>query len=110
MTSISEAHPTQPTLPPFDVMVGYEFFPLKKVCAVPPDATAFRSRGPQPNVMMMIAWDKEQEEEGGLQHARGFAKDLAKIIESTEERPPKESENDGYGNYGTCDTLLLFTS
>ena len=101
MTSISAAQPTQSTLPSVGVMVGYEFIPFKKVCVVPPDATAFRSRGPQPNVVIVITWDKESEGMDGLQHARGYTKELSKIIESTEQSRPQENENEGYGNYGT---------
>ncbi|KAF8592488.1 FAD-binding domain-containing protein [Ramaria rubella] len=99
VTSASSVHPTHSTLPPFDVLVGYEFMPLGKICAVPADAMAYRSRGPQPNVALLVFWDKEEQDGSGLQHARGFCKELAKVIEATEERQPYENENEGYGNY-----------
>ncbi|KAF8508227.1 hypothetical protein JB92DRAFT_2832474 [Gautieria morchelliformis] len=95
---MSANHPKQPTLPPFDIMVGYEFIPLKKVCSVPPDATAFRSRGPQPNIVLLISWDQEEEGED-VHHARAFAQELGKIIDATQERQLQEHENYEYSNY-----------
>jgi len=105
MTSISAAQASPLSLPLFDVMVGYEYFPLRKVRAVAPDATAFRSRGPQVNVAQVISWDKDGEE--GLQYARKHGKDIIKLIESTEEWQPKEDENDVYGNYGMFPHALI---
>ncbi|KAF8592463.1 FAD-binding domain-containing protein [Ramaria rubella] len=99
VTSASSVHPTHSTLPPFDVLVGYEFMPLGKICAVPADAMAYRSRGPQPNVTLLVFWDKEEQEGGSLQYARGFCKELAKIIEATGEWQPHKNENKGYANY-----------
>ena len=77
----------------------YEFFPLGEVCAIPPDATAFRSRGPQGNVVCLVSWDKE-DEGVDVQHARSFTKELAGIVESAAQSVPKEFENEYYGNYG----------
>ena len=111
MASISAAQPTHSTHPSVDVMVGYEFIPFRKVCQVRPDATAFRSRGPQPNVVIVIAWDKASEGTDGtdgtdgLQHARAHTKELSEIIESTQQSRPAENENEGYGNYGTLPSL-----
>ena len=91
-------HPQDPKLPPFNVMVGYEFISYKKINSVPPDATAFRSRGSQPNVVVVITWDKE--DEGDVDHARMMTQDCVKIIEATAERTLKENENHFYSNYG----------
>jgi hypothetical protein len=106
VATMSAKHPEQSTLPPFDVVVGYEFMPLKKVCSVSPNATAFRSRGPQANIVILIAWDKEDEEDSGVHHARAFSQELTKIVDATEERQPKEHENHEYGNYGMYGRLV----
>jgi hypothetical protein len=105
VVAMSANHPKQSTLPPFDIMVGYEFIPLQKVCSVSPDATGFRSRGPQPNIVMVISWDQEEEGED-VQHARGFAQELVKVIDATQERQLQEHENYEYGNYGVCIWLI----
>jgi len=101
MIATTATHPVpQSTLPPFNMMVGYEFIPLKKVCAVRQDATAFHNRGPYPNVLLVISWDKEEEAGRDLGYARKCAKEIVKIVDGTEEGRPKEHENKGYANYG----------
>jgi hypothetical protein len=97
---MSTTHPIHPESPPFDVVVGWELIPNEVTRSVPAGATAFRSRGPQPNVVIGLIWDKEVVEGECLPTIRAYAKELAKIVESTEERKPKEDENDGYANYG----------
>ena len=47
-------HPREPSFPPFNVLLVYELIPLKKINSVAPDATAFRSRGPQANIVMVV--------------------------------------------------------
>lgn len=101
VVELSAKHPNPASgLNPFDIMVGYEYFPLTKVNTVASDAMAFRSRGPQTNVVLVAIWDEDEPDEDGTSYARGFARELKGIIESTEKRPPKENENDCYGNYG----------
>ena len=105
---MSAVHPTDPGLSPFEVMVGYEFIPHKKLCAVPPDATAFRARGHYPNVVLMLSWDQDANSPGALQHARSCAKELSRIIEGTEETQPHQSKPYGYSNYSTSRAVSCF--
>ena len=91
-------HPREPSFPPFNVLLVYELIPLKKINSVAPDATAFRSRGPQANIVMVVGWDKE--EDNDVDHARAMTQEFTKIIEATAERTPTENENSFYGNYG----------
>jgi hypothetical protein len=101
---LSETHPKQHELPPFDLTVAYEYIPLKKVCSVSSDATAFRSRGPQPNIVVVVSWEKENQDSPNVDNARSISQELIKIIESTAERQPTQDENEGYMNYGMCET------
>lgn len=100
VASSSAAHPAKSTLPPLDIMIAYELIPLNKICSVPSNATSFRSRGPQANIVLLISWDKEEIEGDTVNHARAISQNLVKIIEAAEERTPTENENDVYGNYG----------
>ncbi|GJJ09866.1 hypothetical protein Clacol_004090 [Clathrus columnatus] len=95
----SEKHPTDPSRPPLEVLVNYELLPHHKICQVPSDATAYRSRGPQPNVLVMISWDQEEKDQADVKHARTFSREIAAIVNASAERELKENENQGYGNY-----------
>lgn len=64
---------------------------------VSPDEMAYRSRGPQHNVLVSLAWD--QEAPGDTEVARHISRELLSIVESTAVAEPKEYENEGYGNY-----------
>ena len=92
-----------PELPPYNVLLGYEIFPLKKLCAVGADATAFRSRGPQPNILIMINWAEDERNTTGVDDARAISDQLIQIVQSTAEKQPTESENEGYVNYRMCE-------
>ena len=74
-------------------------FPPKKIKSVAPDATAFRSRGPQANVVMIVTWD-EEDECNDISHARAMTQDFVNIIEATAEKTPTENENHFCGNLG----------
>jgi hypothetical protein len=97
---MTATNPVNPEFPPFEVFVSYELIPNEVTRSVPADATAFRSRGPQPNAVIVIIWDKEKVDGESYPTVRAYAKEIAKIIESTEEKKPEEYENDGYANYG----------
>ena len=89
-------------------MLGYEIFPLKKLCAVGADATAFRSRGPQQNILIMINWAEDERNTTGVDDARVISEQLIKIVQSTAEKQPTESENEGYVNYRIlCVKLMI---
>ncbi|TDL18747.1 FAD-binding domain-containing protein [Rickenella mellea] len=85
----------------YDVVVLMDFSSLGKVLSVPSDATAFRSRGPQHNVVISVAWKDMSEEKAVL--GRKITHELAEIFTSVEEVPP-EHENHGYGNLECDDT------
>jgi len=89
-------------------MVGYELIPLNKVCAVPSNETAFHSRGPQANVVVVVSWDKEEKEGDGVPHARAISQELARLIESTADKAPTDNENHVYSNYGMYRDNLSF--
>ncbi|KAF8528926.1 FAD-binding domain-containing protein [Hysterangium stoloniferum] len=101
MVALSEAHPKDTSLPPFDIITMYEFFPLGQVCATPPNAMAFRNRGLQPNIVCVVVWDKGEEEGADIQHARSFSREIITVIEAAGESAPRERVNEGYVNYGT---------
>lgn len=82
-------------------MVGYELFPLKKVCSIPADATAFRSRGPQANIVVVVMWDNEEEGGTDVEFARETSRELRKIIEDAAVTEVAENENYYYGNYAS---------
>lgn len=75
-----------------------DFVPLRKVLSVPSDATAFRSRGPQHNVVVKVAWKDITEDKAVL--GRKITHELADIFTSVED-VPLEHENYGYGNLGS---------
>jgi len=102
----TEMHPTNPELPAFGGMIGYEYLPLKKVCSVPAGATAFRSRGLQPNVIICIPWDNVEEGGADVEYARKIARGFKKIIEDTATKSLTEDENEYYVNYGKILIIL----
>ncbi|TDL18746.1 FAD-binding domain-containing protein [Rickenella mellea] len=79
----------------FNIAVGMEFIPSRTIRRVPPDGTAFRSRGPQKNIVLEVKWQNNTEDKAAL--GRQIAHELADIITSVEE-VPLEHENHGYGN------------
>ncbi|TDL18745.1 FAD-binding domain-containing protein [Rickenella mellea] len=83
----------------YNTMVGMEFIPSRTIRSVPPDGTAFRSRGPQTTVAIYVMWQDNTEDKTTL--GRQICHELADIITSVEEVPP-EHENHGYGNI-ECD-------
>ena len=101
--ALTEKHPTSPELPPYNILVVYEMFSLKKVCTVGADAMAFRSRGPQPNILTLINWAEDERNTTGVDDARAISDQLIKIVQSTAEKQPTESENEGYLNYRMCE-------
>ncbi|TDL29767.1 FAD-binding domain-containing protein [Rickenella mellea] len=80
----------------FHVNMLFEYLPLGKVNSVAHDATAFRSRGPQNNVVSLIIWGNNTPE--NTAKGRAIAHELTSVIVESE-RPPSESDNSGYGNY-----------
>lgn len=94
---------------PFEISLNFEFFPYRKICEVPPDATACRSRGRQPNALVLINWD-EEEEGVDVKHARSFSRDIQKIIHDLADRELAENENSGYGNYSNTIFYVNFFS
>jgi len=110
MVATTETHPTDPKLPACTAMIGYEFLPLQKVCSVPADATAFRSRGPQPNIVISISWDNEEEGGADVEYARKIARELKKIIEDTATKTLAEDENEYYANYGSVSIYFRCSS
>ncbi|GJJ09901.1 hypothetical protein Clacol_004125 [Clathrus columnatus] len=103
-------HPTDPSRPPFEAFINYELLPTHKICQVPADATAYRSRGPQPSVLVIILWDQEEKDQADVKHARAFSREIVALINASAEREPKENENQGYGNYITDPTDLTMRS
>lgn len=95
--AVTEKNPCDEKEPPFEVSFVYEVFNLKKVMSVSPDATAFRNRGKQHQVLISVAWDKEMP--GDTEHARTISRELVAIVERTATAQPKEYETDFYGNY-----------
>lgn len=95
--ALSEKHPKDETLPPYEVHVMYEVFSRKKLMSLSPDATAFRGRGTYHNVLISVVWDKEAP--GDTEIARSISKELTSIIENTAVKELKEFDNNGYGNY-----------
>jgi hypothetical protein len=102
VVKLSETHPKSPGLSPYEIMVGYEFMPLKKVASVPPEATAFRARGHQPNIIQVISWDKQDGDDTGVDNARVITQELIKVVDSAAEPQPMGAINDGYINYRMC--------
>ncbi|TDL29769.1 FAD-binding domain-containing protein [Rickenella mellea] len=86
----------------FQVLVIYELFNVAKVNSVPNDAMAFRSRGPQTNIIIISYWENNTPEK--LARARSIAHDFVSIVTSSE-IAPLENENSGYGN-NECDPVL----
>ncbi|KIJ56592.1 hypothetical protein M422DRAFT_197594 [Sphaerobolus stellatus SS14] len=98
----TESHPKDASLPAFSGMIGYELFPQKKVCSVAPDAMSFRGRGPQPNIVMAISWEHEDEETGAdVAFARQLCRGFKDTIESSAVHQPGDGENQVYGNYSS---------
>ena len=86
------------------ITILWEFFHLKRMARVPPDATAFRMRVAHPAMPIAISW------EGSSPEATADAKDRLKRLKQYVEDEMKDTfsdgigENDtGYGNYGTFD-------
>jgi hypothetical protein len=90
---LSAAHPGF-----FGSAAMFEYFPLDKIQAVASDATAFRSRGPQANVLILSHWTGKNDEVR-FAHAKKISQVLGGIVSGAEVEP-KENENAGYGNYG----------
>ncbi|GJJ09902.1 hypothetical protein Clacol_004126 [Clathrus columnatus] len=104
----TEKHPTNASLAPYEVFIIYELLPNHNICKISPDATAYRSRGPQANVLVMASWDEEEDvKDVDVKHARAFSREITGIINASAEREPKEYENQGYGNYTTDPTDLI---
>jgi hypothetical protein len=81
--------------PDMSILCAFEYFGLKKVCTVPDDATA-SLRSPYCNVLNIIRWDENTEE--NLVFARNASKTITDIaISGNVELEDKESA--GYGNY-----------
>lgn len=80
-------------------IVMFEYVSRKKIMEVPHDATAFRSRGPQNNVLVNICWDERDDAEKH-KYGKDMARSLGELIARDEVL--KESDNIGYTNYGTC--------
>jgi hypothetical protein len=93
---LSAAHPGF-----FGSSVIFEYFPLDKIRTVASDATAFRSRGPQSNVLILSHWTGKNDEVR-FAHAKKIIQVLGGIVSSAEVEP-KEDENAGYGNLGALD-------
>jgi FAD/FMN-containing dehydrogenase len=89
---LSAAHPGF-----FGSAVVFEYFPLDKIQAVASDATAFRSRGPQSNVLILPIWTGKNDKVR-FAHAKKMSEVLGGIVSGAEVEP-KENENSGYGNY-----------
>ena len=85
---------------------GYEFFPLDKMNEVPPEATAFPSRGPVSNLLILASWEGRRpdlEKKAGLGTA-----EIKKIAEKSIKYSMKPGENTGYSNYvGESSTLSI---
>ncbi|GJJ09904.1 hypothetical protein Clacol_004128 [Clathrus columnatus] len=101
---LSEKHPTDPSLPPFEIFINYELLPTQNICKVPADAMAYRSRGPQANVLVVVTWDIEEQDQADVKHARAFSREITGIVNASAERGLAEYENSGYGNYATDPT------
>lgn len=112
VVALSETHPKSPELPPHNILTIYEFFQLNKLCTVHPEATAFRSRGPQVNIAFIISWDTGDKDPNGVDNARAISQELTKVVDSTAVRQPTVGENEGYMNYGMCEAggILSHTS
>jgi hypothetical protein len=93
---LSAAHPGF-----FGSAVMFEYFPLDKIQSVASDATAFRSRGPQANVLIISIWTGKNDEVR-FAHAKKVSQVLGGIVSGVEVEP-KENENAGYGNHGALD-------
>ena len=74
----------------------WEFFPLKKICSVPKDATAF-SRSPYGNVLQIVRWTENTED--NLKYARDVSREIMDIVVKGNVEL-SDAENIGYGNYG----------
>ncbi|TDL29768.1 FAD-binding domain-containing protein [Rickenella mellea] len=79
----------------YEVIIAYELFNLAMLNSVRSDAMAFRSRGPQANVVIISYWENDTTEK--LSKAREITNDLISNITSSE-IAPLENENSGYGN------------
>ena len=82
----------------FEIGVVFEFVPLHKVASVPSSATAFR-RNVAPNIMILIAWNKDGED--SVDKARGYANAVVDILMGD------EANKEGYANYGASVTPLI---
>jgi hypothetical protein len=88
----------------------WEYYNLKKQCAVAPDATAFRMRVPHPLGLLIVTWSADGQE------ANDEAKDrLDKLMEACEKAlgptfgpNGRGSDDTGYGGMGKQFYPLLF--
>jgi len=100
LVKATETHPTKPELPAFGGMIGYEYLPLKKVCSVLADATAFCSHGLQPNIVICISWDNVEEGGADIEYVHKITHGFKKIVEDTATKCLAKDENEYYANYG----------
>ncbi|TDL29770.1 FAD-binding domain-containing protein [Rickenella mellea] len=89
----------------YQVTVLFEYFQLAKVNSRGPDATAFRSRGPQLNVLCVAYWVNDTPEKSAK--GRAIAHELNNIVESFESEQPLEHENSGYTNCESDEVVTL---
>jgi hypothetical protein len=73
----------------------WEFFPLKKICSVPNDATTF-SRSPYGNILQRVRWPENTEE--NLKYARDTSREIMDIVIKGNVEL-SDAKNTGYGNY-----------
>ena len=84
-------------------VVILEYFPLKKIQSIPNGTCAFQRPKFNSGVLVMT-WKNNTLE--NLKLARSMARELASIVAIGQQKYIGQAEQ-GYGNYGTWDLLLV---
>ena len=86
----------------------WEFYNMKKLSSVAPDATAFRMRVPHPLITMLITWDGDSPEAtaDAKERLSGYKRFAEGALKDSFEGGEKGENDTGYGNNGEWKFLV----